>query len=772
MSGFKLIGIRPHKDCGEKFLKVLEPGRLYQFYNEYEFYTEEEKFDGVNEEIKKYKFKQTVPDDLYKVGNLNINISAVVGKNGTGKSTLTELLLFANYLIGINFKDSSQDKKILPKYSEVLKEDLLNLQETLQSRNQAIKNYERYISDCGKRISRSPIRRNFFEKRIFGYIDEIKHLHSEIPKLEKDIHYLKSMLNEEDDKKYSEIFRCSLFYSFDGIVYEISFKDKIELFLITQEQKTEVKAINLREHFFYSTILNYSHHSLNSNHIGYWINSLFHKNDGYKTPAVINPMRHEGNFDINAEIELSKSRLLVNSLINQLNHLEGLVPISDKQFIHSIKIKHKENSYYKKTIELKFDKVLNLHKITCDRVAESTISEILKMNALDELRVLGYQGKHKQIVEDLLNYLFHKLNRIQKNYPEYLEKISLNGNEIDDQIARNKSTINWLTRDFSHVSFKFHRSLFYLQKLISGDFDDLFKLGEQETIITLKDYLDKIEFINDDPNAMQNEVSNIFLRVPPPIFDVDFNLSTTKDSNENYTNFEELSSGEQQSLHTINTFIYHLNNTFSVHREAVGDRQKYNYFNAVFDEIELYFHPDFQRKFINDLIETIRKNKHLSENPFITGINVIFSTHSPFILSDIPEQNILKLEYKFSEQTKNEKKYSLGLESEKQTFGANIHDLLANEFFMTNGFMGEYSRTKIRNLISYLTIEKEDNFDQNKWNLEKAESMIEIVGEPFLKDDLNELLQEKRKSEFNSIDLIENEIRRLETLKTNLKKTK
>lgn len=51
MSGFRLIGIRPHKECGEKFLKVLEPGRLYQFYNEYEFYTKDGKFDGVNGEI-------------------------------------------------------------------------------------------------------------------------------------------------------------------------------------------------------------------------------------------------------------------------------------------------------------------------------------------------------------------------------------------------------------------------------------------------------------------------------------------------------------------------------------------------------------------------------------------------------------------------------------------------------------------------------------------------------------------------------------------------
>ena len=78
----------------------MEPGRLYQFYNEYEFYTKDGEFDGVNGEITPFDFKKTVPDDLYKVGNLNVNISAVVGKNGSGKSTLIELLLYAIYIIG------------------------------------------------------------------------------------------------------------------------------------------------------------------------------------------------------------------------------------------------------------------------------------------------------------------------------------------------------------------------------------------------------------------------------------------------------------------------------------------------------------------------------------------------------------------------------------------------------------------------------------------------------------------------------------------------
>ena len=56
---------------------------------------------------------------------------------------------------------------------------------------------------------------------------------------------------------------------------------------------------------FYSILINYSHHGLNSLHVGNWINSLFHKNDGYQTPIVLNPMRTEGKIDINKLTYLS-----------------------------------------------------------------------------------------------------------------------------------------------------------------------------------------------------------------------------------------------------------------------------------------------------------------------------------------------------------------------------------------------------------------------------------------------------------------------------------
>lgn len=41
-----------------------------------------------------------------------------------------------------------------------------------------------------------------------------------------------------------------------------------------------------------------------------WLKGLFHKNDGYQIPIVLSPYRVEGNFDINTENELAYERLI------------------------------------------------------------------------------------------------------------------------------------------------------------------------------------------------------------------------------------------------------------------------------------------------------------------------------------------------------------------------------------------------------------------------------------------------------------------------------
>lgn len=155
-----------------------------------------------------------------------------------------------------------------------------------------------------------------------------------------------------------------------------------------------------------------------------------------------------------------------------------------------------------------------------------------------------------------------------------------------------------------------------------------------------------------------------------------------------------LSSGEKQIAGSISNMVYHLANINSVWQDEnliklaqyeqlqkVGNNQekallKYKYVNIVFDEVELYFHPDLQRRFVKNILDAL-KNLHLE---YIEGINIMLVTHSPFVLSDLPRTNVLALNNKQSDI--------------EETFCANIHEMLGSSFFMTYS-MGDVAREQV-----------------------------------------------------------------------------
>lgn len=194
----------------------------------------------------------------------------------------------------------------------------------------------------------------------------------------------------------------------------------------------------------------------------------------------------------------------------------------------------------------------------------------------------------------------------------------------------------------------------------------------------------------------------------------------------------ELSSGELQMLNSIGTYTYHLRN-LDYPPSAEGMIQ-YKYVNLILEEVELYFHPDYQKQYIYRMLEQIRQIRFTN----IKAINIIIVTHSPFVLSDIPGNNILYL-------NKGLPDTSSGL----NPFAANIGDTLKNSFFLENGFMGEFAIRKIESLLRYLVPEeyakneglrkRRDNYD---WNYERAFVFIKQIGDPLVKGALEGLLKD------------------------------
>lgn len=82
---------------------------------------------------------------------------------------------------------------------------------------------------------------------------------------------------------------------------------------------------------------------------------------------------------------------------------------------------------------------------------------------------------------------------------------------------------------------------------------------------------------------------------------------------------------------------YKYKNVVPVKNNVASTNFKFRHVTIIFDEIELYFHPEMQRTFIANLIDGISQLSLKN----IRSIQIMLVTHSPFILSDIPKINVL-----------------------------------------------------------------------------------------------------------------------------------
>ena len=191
------------------------------------------------------------------------------------------------------------------------------------------------------------------------------------------------------------------------------------------------------------------------------------------------------------------------------------------------------------------------------------------------------------------------------------------------------------------------------------------------------------------------------------------------------------SSGELQLLNSFSYVLYHIKNLECDKSELANNTEiKYpNYENIfiVFDEAELYMHPEYQRQFLYKLIDAIYKCNFER----IKQIQILIATHSPYILSDVPIQNLLMLE-------NGEKRDSKITE---QTFGANIYDLLKNQFFMTAP-VGEIARNKINEIIEFAN---SNSISDDEKQLENYICYVKNLGDSYLRNTLEYLLKNRKR---------------------------
>lgn len=142
------------------------------------------------------------------------------------------------------------------------------------------------------------------------------------------------------------------------------------------------------------------------------------------------------------------------------------------------------------------------------------------------------------------------------------------------------------------------------------------------------------------------------------------------------------------------------------------------------DEPDCYMHPEWSRCLINDLYDFLYKE--FKDFYF----EIIITTHSPYILSDVPTDNVIFLE--------NGKVKELPTE----TFGQNIHMLLKNSFFL-NSTIGEFALRNIKGLFEELkSLEGLDNTDVSDERKQEFMKRIAMVGEPLVRRKLENIYKE------------------------------
>ena len=181
---------------------------------------------------------------------------------------------------------------------------------------------------------------------------------------------------------------------------------------------------------------------------------------------------------------------------------------------------------------------------------------------------------------------------------------------------------------------------------------------------------------------------------------------------------------------------------------------KKNYI-LLLDEADLGLHPMWKKRFINTILKSIPYFfEELTPKP---NLQIILTTHGPLTLSDIPKHNVIFLE------KPEEGKCQISSRFQK-TFGANITDLLADSFFIQDGLIGDFAKSKIKKVIDWIN-ENRNKTEINEEELERYQKVIELIDERVIKLKLSEMITELLPDNTFYNEMIDKEIEKLQNQK-------
>ena len=544
--------------------------------------------------------------------------------------------------------------------------------------------------------------------------------------------------SDEAKPAYANNVYAKLYFETDGCIYRIKCENR-NIFLSERGRDIPLMERHTNEHkrherreilskLFYTVICNYGAYSLNANEYknGKWLDCIFELEQNYIFPITITPNRIKGNFDVNRIKEEAMDKLVALMMYSQVkgnSFMSGYKPtridyIFDEELRNTLTDKIGVTARGKNVAK---DNLASIKSAILSQWARLTECEGFYLQD----RVVGKESEEHEILGMLLEYMafetvhlcvyydrFRRIfdpieyikNKVKTHEPILLgDLVELLDRTLFDTIINNNSNLTYGIRKCwkaikESKNRGYHYHLFFRKK---GTFPVAkFKLPPYPSI---EDVLDLL---------------------PPPIFKMDV-LLKREDSDD--IQISKMSSGERQWLYSLTTALFHIkyvDDTIARTKDI-----HYNHVCLIFDEAELYYHPEYQRDFVYNLLQYIS----WLNLGWINSIQVIIATHSPFILSDITSDNILFLkggqDYRMLMTEKEKREFA-----EKGTFGANYYELLRNSFFLEDNAIGKHAVTQIEKVINIYR-EKDIPKRQKEYQKNKAmfRGLCKVIGDDYLR---------------------------------------